>query len=155
MVDEKSATGGCLCGRIRYEAEGEPIIRGMCLCRMCQKWSGTGAGMGVQYPMAAIRFTRGQPKIYPSSAIFERSFCDRCGSSLMTRYLVPPYGPDQAMLWLGTFDHPKRFPGPQFYFGIEGHLEAWLSLDERLPRINCENDEGLARARAEVGSKDE
>lgn len=148
MSDEQIHTGGCLCGAIRYQTIGEPTLRGMCMCRSCQRWFGTAAGMGIQFPTAAIRFTRGSPKVYQSSAIFERSFCGACGSPVMTRYVVPPYGPDHAMVPLGTLDDPGEFAGPQFYLGIESHLDEWLLLEENLPRINCDEDEGLTKARA-------
>ena len=125
------------------------------MCRNCQRWFGPAAGMGVQFLTADIRFTSGAPKVYRSSAIFERSFCEACGSPVMTRYVVPPYGPDRAMIPVGTFDEPAEFPGPQFYFGIESHLDKWLFLKEGLPQINCDEDDGLARAWAEVeGGRD-
>ena len=148
MSDEQTHTGGCLCGAIRYQAVGEPTLRSMCMCRSCQRWSGAAAGMGIQFRSDAIQFTRGSPKVYRSSAIFERSFCEACGSSVMTRYVVPPYGPDHAHVMLGTLDDPGAFAGPQFYFGIESHLHEWLAVDESLPQLNCDEDEGLARARA-------
>ena len=118
------------------------------MCRSCQKWFGAAAGMGIQFRLEAIQFTRGSPKVYRSSAIFERSFCEACGSPVMTRYVVPPYGPDRAHIPLGTFDDPGVFAGPQLYFGFESHLGQWLLLEEGLPQLECDGDEGLAKARA-------
>ena len=34
-------TGGCLCGAVRYESEGEPFFALQCHCRDCQRSSGT------------------------------------------------------------------------------------------------------------------
>jgi hypothetical protein len=38
----KRHTGGCLCGALRYEAEGEPLYAGYCYCTDRQKASGSG-----------------------------------------------------------------------------------------------------------------
>ena len=35
-------TGGCYCGALRYEAEGDPIMKGECHCRECQYLTGSG-----------------------------------------------------------------------------------------------------------------
>ena len=35
-------TGGCLCGKMRYTIEGEPMFVSQCCCKDCQKATGTG-----------------------------------------------------------------------------------------------------------------
>lgn len=35
-------TGGCLCGAVRYQVEGEPLYAGFCYCVDCRKASGAG-----------------------------------------------------------------------------------------------------------------
>ena len=35
--------GGCLCGAVRYQAEGEPLYAGFCYCEDCRRASGAGA----------------------------------------------------------------------------------------------------------------
>lgn len=100
--------------------------------------------------MDAIQFAQGEPKTYRSSEIFERRFCPDCGSPLLTRYLVAPYGPDFAHLSLGTFDNPEEFPAPNFHFGVESHLSAWVYIDEDAVCWKAERDPGLAKAWASV-----
>jgi len=35
-------TGGCLCGAVRYTAQGKPLYAGHCYCVDCRKASGSG-----------------------------------------------------------------------------------------------------------------
>lgn len=37
-----SRAGGCLCGKVRYQAAGEPVHAIQCFCRDCQHMSGGG-----------------------------------------------------------------------------------------------------------------
>ena len=32
--------GGCYCGALRYEAEGDPTMKAQCFCRECQYIAG-------------------------------------------------------------------------------------------------------------------
>ena len=50
-------TGGCLCGALRYEAEGEPLFTGHCYCTDCQKASGSGFIPFMGFTAGAVRFT--------------------------------------------------------------------------------------------------
>lgn len=47
-------TGGCYCQTVRYEAEGDPVMRGLCLChchcRECQYISGGAANVALAMP---------------------------------------------------------------------------------------------------------
>lgn len=78
-------TGGCLCGAIRFEATEPPTWVAHCHCRMCQRAYGQWSGIFVRFKGAqkgALRFTKGVPTYYQSSAWLERGFCSNCGSPL-------------------------------------------------------------------------
>ena len=151
MSDQQKITGGCLCGAIRYEASEPPNKSGTCHCRMCQRWTGSAFYAFAGFSRIAFRFTKGEPKIYQSSAISERSFCSDCGSPVANRYLISlgedaKSGPDQVWVPLGTLDHPEAV-SLNFHYGVETQL-PWVRFDDDLPRTRCDEDPGLAAAYA-------
>src|ERR1700674_3493502 len=76
-------TGGCLCGALRYEAEGEPLYAGHCYCADCQKASGSGFIPYMGFASSAVRFS-GETREFRSKAASGgdavRNFCLVCGS---------------------------------------------------------------------------
>jgi hypothetical protein len=48
--------GGCLCGALRYEAEGKPLFAGLCFCADCRKASGSGFIPYLGFAAANVRF---------------------------------------------------------------------------------------------------
>ncbi|MES2147650.1 MAG: GFA family protein, partial [Pseudomonadota bacterium] len=81
----ETMSGGCACGKVRYTAQVASDEAYLCHCRMCQRSSGNVslAMMGIE--QAAVEWA-GEPDWYRSSAIAERPFCARCGTSLGFRY---------------------------------------------------------------------
>lgn len=81
--NNKAFSGGCLCGAVRYEVDGEIGFMGHCYCIDCRKTSGTAHGSHVSIPKAAVKIT-GEVSTYDRAAdsgnIVSRSFCKICGS---------------------------------------------------------------------------
>ncbi|NRH41654.1 MULTISPECIES: GFA family protein [unclassified Pseudomonas] len=94
-------TGGCLCGRIRFSAKGEPRFPHTCSCSMCQRHSGSLTLCWVEFDKADVEWTGegGMPALYRSSKQSSRAFCPTCGSSLGAIDDAPTVG-----LLLGCFD---------------------------------------------------
>lgn len=134
-------TGGCLCGAVRFEVQGTADMVGICHCRRCQRWTGTAFAVGVRFPRAAFRLTKGEPRLYRSSAIMERGFCADCGSPLI-EYVASEKDVDGVWLSLGNFDDPSAFT-PGHHFGVESQL-PWVQFDDGLPRYRCDDDPELA-----------
>jgi hypothetical protein len=67
-----TTTGGCYCGEIRYEADGEPVMKGECHCRECQYLTGGQANDFMAMPTAGFRYTNGEPKEASSGATSTR-----------------------------------------------------------------------------------
>jgi adenylate cyclase len=148
-VDEPPlATGGCLCGSIRYEITGKALGSMLCHCRMCQKYSGAPMLEGTTFSAEAFRLTKGKPKYYKSSAIAERGFCADCGGPIVYRGLIG-YWTSWIVVTTGSFDEPKRFP-PTYHLGTESSL-PWLKVLDDLPRTTCQDSPSLVEAYAAVG----
>jgi hypothetical protein len=141
------ATGGCLCGDIRFEIVKPAIDSGYCHCKMCQRFSGAPVIAGATFPKEGVRFTTGNPTYYRSSAIAERGFCPRCGSSLTYRPVARRWT-DWIFIFSGSFDGACEFP-PDWHLGIESQV-PWLSILDELPRVRCDESPGLAQAYAEA-----
>src|SRR5262249_54529806 len=75
--------GGCLCGALRYEAEGEPLYTGHCYCSDCQKASGSGFIPFMGFAASQISF-QGESKIFVCQAAnggeAHRNSCPHCSS---------------------------------------------------------------------------
>jgi hypothetical protein len=146
------ATGGCLCGAVRFEVTGPPDKVGTCHCRRCQRWTGSAFAVGAKYPRTAFRFTKGEPKIYRSSAIMERGFCADCGSPLVYWYVAEEKGTDRVWLSLGNFDDPGAYT-PEYHYAVET-LMHWLP-DDGLPRHRLADDEDYNAALEAAGERPE
>ena len=51
-------TGGCLCGAIRYESDGDVMFALRCHCRDCQRQSGAASVAAIRVPAARFHVTR-------------------------------------------------------------------------------------------------
>jgi len=96
--------GGCLCGAVRYTAEGDPGSATVCHCRDCQKFTGSAFAALVMVPKTAFAIT-GPVKTHTgvggSGLPVLRHFCTECGSSIAEE---PGTRPGMAILFAGTFD---------------------------------------------------
>lgn len=117
-------SGGCNCGGVRYEVEGEPVRVGICHCETCRKDSGSAFSFFGIWPRANVTIT-GVTGCWQSRAGGER-FCPACGSSLFS------WNEDslQIEIKLGTLDAPPGALAPTY--------ELWtIRREPWLPRLTC------------------
>ena len=119
--------GGCLCGAVRFKAEGEPINVRICHCRNCQKAMGSPFFARALYDQRALKVT-GDTGRYPSSDKIERVFCKSCG----TRLFSWRNNGTAAGVALATFDDRNAF-APTEHIRVSEKI-AWVRLDDGLPQ---------------------
>jgi hypothetical protein len=106
------ATGGCLCGALRFTAHGQPYRVGICHCMDCRKNHGAIFHASAIFPDTAVTIT-GAVKSYR-----DRSFCPTCGSPVFAHI------EDEIGINLGAFDEPDRFRPTYELWTIR--RESWL-----------------------------
>jgi hypothetical protein len=118
-----TVSGGCQCGAVRYRATPKPETSHICHCRMCQKAVGNIFAALVSVDRDAIKWTRGVPTEFASSADATRGFCGDCGTPLTYAYRTSKH----LCVTTGSLDNPSAFP-PQMQFGIEARLACIAGL---------------------------
>ena len=123
-----SATGGCLCGNIRYTLKAEPALTVVCHCTHCQKASGSAFSTNLVLQRADIEFSGGDMAAYDDKAdsgnTLKRSFCPKCGSSIMSESSGRP---GAAVLKAGSLDDPSTIkPAMQIW---TRSAQPWVKLE--------------------------
>ena len=131
--------GGCYCGKVRYVAEGEPMLKAQCHCRECQFITGGAPNMFVVMPSAGFAYTKGAPKQFTRSDLerpVTREFCGECGTALAASPRTPAAGRQPAPAVRFAPEQPGAQP-PEgerktvtaFFADIKGSTELMRDLD--------------------------
>ena len=107
-----TTTGGCLCGKVRFAAHGEPYRVGICHCMDCRKAHGALFHASAIFPAERV-IVQGQTRAHAG-----RHFCMECGSTVFGR------SADEVELNLGSMDSPDQFQPTYELWVIR--REAWL-----------------------------
>ena len=130
--------GGCLCGAVRYEAQGRPLVVAHCHCVDCQRASGAGHSTGAMFPVERFRLT-GQVAEYTLTSekgtAVTKVFCPACGSPILGR--------NSGMvgfvtITLGTLDDASEFEPQVAIFAR--NRRPWDVMDESLPTFAAQPD---------------
>ncbi len=102
-------TGGCLCGALRYVADGEPLYAGHCYCADCRKASGAGFIPFLGFSAGAVRFNGGTKQFVSKSARGTdavRNSCPVCSSLVFGGDVGTD---DSFTIYAGSLDDPSLF----------------------------------------------
>lgn len=130
-------SGGCYCGSLRYEANGDVEASIQCHCRECQYITGGNPNVIMIMPLSGFEFVKGIPKTFKRKDIenaVTRLFCENCGTGIGTKN---PNRPNSIILKVGTFDDPSIFKPDIAIFTIDKqkfhYIEDGLKSFERRP----------------------
>jgi hypothetical protein len=137
MGDSATMTGGCACGKVRFEATVKPAEAYLCHCRMCQRSTGSLSIAFVNAMLDQVRWD-GEPDWYDSSPIARRPYCRECGTSLGFMFKQDA---DKMDLTVAAFDDPSSFT-PKHHFGAESMHRAWINT-EGLPEYRTDDYQKL------------
>lgn len=122
-------TGGCHCGAIRYEVEGEPAHSALCHCTDCRRHAGAPMVCWTLFSNDHFRVTQGEATVYASSEHGRRHFCPACGTGLF--YTNDQIFPGQTDIQSSTLDTPEALP-PTAQIQVAERI-AWMKDAGSLP----------------------
>jgi hypothetical protein len=126
-------TGGCYCGQVRYEAEGDPLMKAQCSCRECRYITGGGSNFFIAMPRDGFKYTKGKASSFTRDDLdnpVTREFCPNCGTHIIT----DPPGFPAVVVKIGSMDDPTQFEGPDIalyvsekpdYLHVADHVKAF------------------------------
>lgn len=121
--------GSCLCGTVRFEVSGPYKWMAHCHCSMCRKHHGALYATTLGADRKNFRWLSGADDIvqYRSSAVFQRPFCQHCGTS------VPNLSDEMAVVPAGTL-HDDPEIKPQAHIFVASKSPMW-DINDDLPKF--------------------
>lgn len=125
-----TATGGCLCGAVRYQVAGPLREVLYCHCGQCRKTSGHYVA-ATAAANAELTFTEARGlRWYASSNEASRGFCEQCGSSLFWRR----NDGSETSIMAGSVDTPTGLtPERHIFLADKGD---YYTVDDELPKFD-------------------
>jgi hypothetical protein len=111
--------GGCACGKVRFEARGEPYRVGICHCLTCRKAHAAPFNFYAVFRPEAVTLL-GDTITFASSEHVRRYSCAACGAPVYSTYGRE----DEIYLNAGSFDEIGLFEPSYELWTIR--REPWL-----------------------------
>ena len=135
MSEAERFSGGCLCGAISLRVRGPVEFCGHCHCTMCQRAHGAGYVTWIAIPRAQFELEDPDGCLveFASSDHGTRSFCGRCGASMLC---ASTKHPDAIDITLASLDVGDALP-PQLHIHWDDRAD-WTRAEDELPRLGGE-----------------
>lgn len=130
-MTKNSYTGGCLCGKIRYEITGAITDIVCCHCSLCRKAQGSAFATNGNVAAENFRFLSGAAELtgYESTPGQTKFFCKHCGSPIISKKTTHP---DTVRVRLGTIESAIS-ERPMAHIFVDSKAN-WEELGDDLPR---------------------
>lgn len=126
-------TGGCICGAVRFEVDGEPLFSSNCHCRDCQRASGSAFMPLMGFPKDAVHII-GEVKYFQrqanSGTAETEGFCPECGARLFAH--AEAYE-GILLVRAGGLDDPSLYQPQANIF--TSSAQPWDYMDPDLPKF--------------------
>jgi hypothetical protein len=132
-LEDRMHRGSCLCGRVRFEIDGELAGIQLCHCSQCRCVQGSAFAANLPVRTEDFRIVAGEPKAYESSPGKERLFCGDCGSPVISRTATDP---GMVRVRAGLLAEPAETKAV-FHFHVASKA-SWLPISDDLPQ--CPGD---------------
>lgn len=125
-----SYSGGCLCGRVRYEARGDAANLCFCHCQSCRRAAGAPTVPWATFAADNFAIVQGQLAEYRSSPSVTRGFCANCGTSLTYRHEARG---GEVDVTLASLDDQGAL-APQMHIWVEDK-PSWVIITDGRPQF--------------------
>jgi hypothetical protein len=132
-------TGGCLCGKVRYEVTGAPFHSTICHCVDCRRCAAAPLVAWFSVKRSEFRVTRGTLARFASSKPVLRTFCPDCGTPLTYQH---DDFPDEIDVTTCSLDAPNAV-APNDHTWASQRL-PWLPISDGLPQYPRGRDKAHA-----------
>jgi len=124
--------GSCLCGGVRYRAEGVAGPMANCHCQLCRKAHGSAFSTILPVERAGFSWLRGEDQLahFESSPGKRRWFCSQCGSQL-----ISTRDADDASLLLRAGCIDSGCGSRPVAHGWVEFMAPWHRIGDDLPRF--------------------
>lgn len=127
-------TGQCLCGNVKFEADGDIAMMGNCHCTDCQQVSGSAFATLVFMNEENVKI-EGELKSFDhkvdSGNTLIKEFCPRCGSQMFGKNAARP---GSLALKAGSINEKEQIK-PQFNVFASRKLDC-VTLDDNIPAFD-------------------
>lgn len=123
----RDLTGHCFCGAVRWRSGSRILWAALCHCEDCRRAASSDYVSWFGVKRQSVEWS-GPRKVYRSSSLVARSFCEACGSPLSFETEIFN---NETHLYAVTLDNPAVYKPTAHIFWSE--RLPWVNVFDELP----------------------